>query len=195
MRRVRMPAPLSESSWPPSDALSSSLTPATSAAPLLLAKRTAIEATAARRASGASVECLTKTGTFLMAKSIAPQRDCGADASRIRSLRSFERIGELRTDDLHVVVVRAADQAVRGGAAFVLIDAWIAYPDVRIGQIEREAGRESPLHTECQPGAVVVRQSRRAGGIAHGRLVIGHAAAKGPLVAVAIVGPCRQPPR
>src|SRR5258706_4909152 len=98
----------------------------------------------------------------------------------VRSQRSLGRVGQLKADDVHVAPVRAADQAVGGRAPLVLIDAGVANPNVGIGEIDRQARRELVLHAQREPGAVLVRQPRRALRIANGGLIVSNASTEDP---------------
>src|SRR5215468_5285199 len=185
MALVRIPAPLRTSSCPPTETLSSSLTPPTSAA-----IATAVDSASATLSSRLDDVLIRPPGLLKRsAAGLCLRRIVG----RVPRLL-LHRVRELQPNDVDVAAVRTADQAVGGGVAFVLIDVRIFYPDVRISEIERKVGRELVLRADRHPGPVVVRQPRRAELIANRRLIIRNAAAERPLVVVAIVCADRTAP-
>src|SRR2546426_11533328 len=170
-----MPAPFSTSSCPPTLVLSASLTPPTSA-----------ESAADDARSIGSAMAMMRNMT-IDSKNAAPQGwPCGALAKRSSSLLSG-RVSDLQADDVDVALVRAVYESVERGAAFVLVDARVAYEDVRIREIDRPVVRELVLRAECEPGAVVVGEPRRPLGLAHRCLIPRQSAAQRPFVGVPVI--------
>ena len=109
--------------------------------------------------------------------------------------RLLERIGQLRPEDVDIGLVRTVDQAAHGRAAWILVDARVVDEDVGVPDIDRPVRVELVLRTESDPRAVVVGQPRRAVSAVDRRLIVGKAAAEGPVVVVAIVRTDRVAPR
>src|SRR5215471_15344902 len=186
MALVRIPAPLRTRSCPPTETLSSSLTPPTSAA-----IATAVDTASASVRSRLVDVLIEPPETF---KAIRRRAVPAAEGPARFARPLLHRVRQLQPHDVDVAPVRTADQAVRGGVALVLIDVRIFHPDVCIGSIEREIRRKLVLRAEREPGPIVVRQPGSAELIANRRLIVGETAAERPRVVVPIIRADRAAP-